>query len=122
MRELQPQRIMTLDKDIKVYDFSKSFIVKRKRRMFMEFEGSPFTAPEALSEEGYSEEVDVWMCGVLFYYFLTSRFPFTALNSEEEYIEDINKRCTKGYKLPLNLPKHECLNPIAENSFLEQLF
>ena len=49
----------------------------------MEFEGSPFTAPEALSEEGYSDLVDVWMCGVLLYYLLTSHYPFIALNSQQ---------------------------------------
>jgi calcium-dependent protein kinase len=45
--------------------------------------GTPYyVAPEVLTGS-YGEKCDVWSCGILLYYMVTTRFPFLGKNKTE---------------------------------------
>lgn len=63
---------------IKILDFgSATHHDLGSDKLHYEMCGSPYyCAPEMLMGSGYNEKVDLWSCGVIFHFLLTSTFPF----------------------------------------------
>lgn len=83
---------------IKLLDFGCAtfYEVGSKKKMYGMF-GSPYyMAPEMLNNTGYDEKVDVWSCGVIFFYLLTGSFPFDG-KSDIEVLHEI-QTTTLNYK------------------------
>ena len=66
--------------NIKLTDFGLSKIVRPSETM-TESCGTPqYIAPEILYNNGYDNKVDMWSCGVLFYYLVCGTLPFKNKN------------------------------------------
>jgi serine/threonine protein kinase len=75
LRAFNPARIRVRKDSILFYDLTAGVQMKKRRKLFENI-NSHYIAPECLSEDGYSQEVDVWAGGVLLYYMLTGAYPF----------------------------------------------
>jgi len=84
--------------EIKLIDFSKSYVFQKGERMNEFFGTDDYMAPEMLDakkrrEEGYTEKVDEWTIGIAAYLLLTGKF------SRPETINVIEKtKLSKGSK------------------------
>lgn len=80
-------RIKLIDFGFGVFkDKIKDLPVKEK------FAGTPgFIAPEIYEQEEYDEKVDTFSLGIILYFMLSGRFPFTSPFLEE--IEALTKSC-----------------------------
>ena len=77
---------MRVKKDrIFFYDLSKAALMRRKRKIFDNF-NSQFVAPEYNSEDGYSIEADVWASGVILYFMLTGLYPFDLNHTSQWHL------------------------------------
>lgn len=88
-RDLKFENIKFLKKgvydNIKIYDFGSACLhPPGSDKKHYDLAGSPyFAAPEMLSRKGYNEKVDVWSCGIIFFYLLIGSFPFDAKDDIE---------------------------------------
>ena len=93
-RDIKAENVILLDqKDPKIIDFGLSRFLGAKQVAKARV-GSPFfMAPEVISQK-YTKSCDVWSVGVLAYYMLSGKHPFTG-----ESIEEVFGAIT-NYKLP----------------------
>lgn len=103
-RDLKPENIL-IEKDketdqikqIKVIDFGLSKIA-RPNEIMQESCGTPaYVAPEVLERKGYTKEVDIWTCGVIFYVLVTRALPFAAKTRDQTF--ELIKNAEPNYKL-----------------------
>jgi len=95
-RDLKPENVLIANKNksnnypnIKICDFGMSKIVE-KHDMQKKVVGSLYyVAPEVLNKN-YNEKCDLWSCGVIMYFLLTKKVPFTG-TFNDEIIEKIKK-------------------------------
>ena len=73
--------------DLKLIDFGLSSRIKKNEKLNNTVGTSYFIAPEILSGE-YDEKCDMWSIGVILYYILSGKFPFTG-NSSSDIFEKI---------------------------------
>lgn len=60
--------------------------------------GTPaYVAPEVLERKGYTKEVDIWTCGVIFYVLVTRALPFAAKTRDQTF--ELIKNAEPNYKL-----------------------
>ena len=77
-RDIKPENLI-IDKNNQIYliDFNVSRKFDGQSAKLMTKTGTPeFQAPEMLSQTTYTEKVDIWSCGIVFYMLLTGSFPF----------------------------------------------
>lgn len=75
--------------DLKLLDFGLSSRIKKNEKLNNTVGTAYFIAPETIKGE-YDEKCDVWSIGVILYYILSGKFPFTG-NSNFEIFEKIQK-------------------------------
>ena len=75
--------------DLKLLDFGLSSRIKKNEKLNNTVGTRYFIAPETIRGE-YDEKCDVWSIGVILYYILSGKFPFTG-NSNMEIFEKIQK-------------------------------
>ena len=68
--------------DLKLIDFGLSIRIKKNQKLNQTVGTSYFIAPEILKGE-YDEKCDVWSIGVILYYILSGKFPFTGKSTSE---------------------------------------
>ncbi|KAM3144080.1 hypothetical protein pb186bvf_003844 [Paramecium bursaria] len=87
-RDIKMENILYYQGQIKLIDFG--FAIRSDGSKQNVFCGTPnYMAPEIVRKVvSYSYEVDIWACGVILFYLLTSQFPFKA-NSEKELYSKI---------------------------------
>ena len=96
-RDLRPENILIANKNksnnfpnIKICDFGMSKIVESNITTENKIVGSLYyLAPEVL-DKNYNEKCDLWSCGVIMYYLLTKKFPFSGV-FKNEITEKIKK-------------------------------
>lgn len=103
-RDLKLENCMVVKKDthtplIKIADFGLGKILE-KGKMAQESVGTlTYASPEILSGEKYTDKVDIWSLGVIYYIMLTAQMPFSAHDSNL-----LRKDVAKGnFKLPDSL-------------------
>lgn len=93
-RDLKPENLLLESKDqgarIKVIDFGTSQIFNPLKKMTMKIGTPYYIAPEVLSQS-YTEQCDVWSCGVILYILLCGYPPFVGKNEV-----DIMNKIKKG--------------------------
>ena len=75
--------------DLKLLDFGLSSRIKKNEKLNNTVGTAYFIAPETIKGE-YDEKCDMWSIGVILYYILSGKFPFTG-NSNFEIFEKIQK-------------------------------
>ena len=75
--------------DLKLIDFGLSSRIKKNGKLNHTVGTSYFIAPEILKGE-YDEKCDVWSIGVILYYLLSGKYPFTG-KTHLEIFENIQK-------------------------------
>lgn len=69
--------------DIKLIDFGLSSLIANEREIINDIRGTPYyIAPEVLSKQATFKS-DCWSAGVMLYYLLCGKHPFTGNNSKE---------------------------------------
>ena len=127
-RDLKPANIL-LDKSqnasegiqVKITDFGLSKIFDPSEKQLDSCGTLSYIAPEVLTKQGYSHEVDVWSVGCILYKMLTDTAPFAAssqkgiihriLESTPDFRMNTFCYCSKESKDPLSRlltkdPKH----------------
>ena len=100
-RDLKPENILidkitTGDKiNIKIIDFGTAEAFLSGNKMKQTIGTAYYIAPEVLMEN-YSEECDIWSCGVILYILLCGYPPFNGRNDDE--ILNAVKRTTFSYR------------------------
>jgi calcium-dependent protein kinase len=72
-----------LSYDIKLIDFGCSKIFTKERRKFHDVVGTLYYASPEVLKNNYNEKCDIWACGVIMYFLLSGRPPFTGFDDEE---------------------------------------
>ena len=75
--------------DLKLLDFGLSSRIKKNEKLNNTVGTAYFIAPETIKGE-YDEKCDMWSIGVILYYILSGKFPFTG-HSNFEIFEKIQK-------------------------------
>ena len=75
--------------DLKLIDFGLSSRIKKNEKLNNTVGTAYFIAPETI-KGAYDEKCDMWSIGVILYYILSGKFPFTG-NSNFEIFEKIQK-------------------------------
>ena len=95
-RDLKPENVLIANKNknnnypnIKICDFGISKIVEKQEVQNKVVGSIYYVAPEVLNKN-YNEKCDLWSCGVIMYFLLTKRVPFSGDN-HVEVIEKIKK-------------------------------
>ena len=88
-RDLKPENILIANKNksnnfpnIKICDFGMSKIVEKQASQNSVVGSLYYVAPEVLNKN-YNEKCDLWSCGVIMYFILSKRFPFTGTFNDE---------------------------------------
>ena len=68
--------------NIKICDFGMSKIVEKQASQNSVVGSLYYVAPEVLNKN-YNEKCDLWSCGVIMYFILSKRFPFTGTFNDE---------------------------------------
>ena len=76
--------------DLKLLDFGLSSRIKKNEKLNNTVGTRYFIAPETIRGE-YDEKCDVWSIGVILYYILSGKFPFTGNSKNMEIFEKIQK-------------------------------
>jgi calcium-dependent protein kinase len=95
-RDLKPENILIAYKNksnnypnIKICDFSMSKMVSKQSSEKTVVGSLYYVAPEVLNKN-YNEKCDLWSCGVIMYFLLTKKVPFSSAFNNE-IIEKIKK-------------------------------
>ena len=95
-RDLKPENILIANKNkinnypnIKICDFGMSKIVSKDSSEKSVVGSLYYVAPEVLNKN-YNEKCDLWSCGVIMYFLLTKKVPFSSAFNNE-IIEKIKK-------------------------------
>jgi tRNA A-37 threonylcarbamoyl transferase component Bud32 len=94
---------------IKIVDFGLAVILSPEEKSYEEFGTLTYVAPEILQKRGYNKEVDIWSLGIVLFYLLVGKLPFT------DPANDKNNIAVKISKREINLPKNVVnnINPLA---------
>ncbi len=94
---------------IKIVDFGLGKIISQNEKVFEEFGTLTYVAPEVLQKKGYNKEVDVWSLGIILFYLLVGKLPFTDPANDKSNIVN------KIFKREVSLPKHiiSSINPLG---------
>lgn len=89
-RDLKPENLLFVSKDfnssLKITDFGLAKCRPNKGKLMLSCCGTPaYVAPEVLNRIGYTEAVDVWSLGVIFYILLCGFPPFQNDNTVKLY-------------------------------------
>ena len=115
-RDLRPENILIANKNksnnfpnIKICDFGMSKIVDNTITTENKIVGSLYyLAPEVL-DKNYNEKCDLWSCGVIMYYLLTKKFPFSGVFKNE-----ITEKIKKG-EFDIESPNFDKISPKAKD-------
>lgn len=80
-RDIKPENILIDDNDrVKLADFGISHIMDKGNDFITIKVGTNFYfAPEVCKQGGYhGKPADIWACGVVLYYMITQKMPFTS--------------------------------------------
>ena len=95
-RDLKPENVLIANKNktnnypnIKICDFGMSKIVEKQSMQNKVVGSLYYVAPEVLNKN-YNEKCDLWSCGVIMYFLLTKKVPFSG-TFNDEIIEKIKK-------------------------------
>ena len=95
-RDLKPENVLIANKNksnnypnIKICDFGISKIVDKEEIQNKVAGSLFFVAPEVLNKK-YNEKCDIWSCGVIMYFLLSKKVPFSG-TFHEEIFEKIKK-------------------------------
>ena len=95
-RDLKPENILIAHKNksnnypnIKICDFGMSKMVSKQSSEKTVVGSLYYVAPEVLNKN-YNEKCDLWSCGVIMYFLLTKKVPFSSAFNNE-IIEKIKK-------------------------------
>ena len=87
-RDLKPENVLIANKNktnnfpnIKICDFGMSKIVDKQTKQSTVVGSMYYVAPEVL-KQNYNEKCDLWSCGVIMYFILSKKFPFTGTFNE----------------------------------------
>lgn len=98
-RDLKLENILKHDKIIKIGDFGLSKLLDCEN-MATSSVGTPLNrAPETFLAASYTNKVDVWALGIVFYQFLYGKHPFAASNRFE-----LAEKQKKGVEFPQDIP------------------
>lgn len=105
-RDLKPANlILTRNLDIKIADFGLAAYIPKTKRRRKTFCGTPFyIAPEIITKEGHSYEVDYWSIGIILYNMIYGKCPFQKDVPDEVYklILDGHFRLEKTFSAEVN--------------------
>ena len=111
-RDLKPQNVLVKKNGhIKIADFGLARDILHDRTTKTICGTLSYIAPEMITKENYSFEVDWWALGVIAYQLFFDKLPFNGRNQKELFASIINNK--------LEIPE-ECDNPFL-SSFLEAL-
>ena len=83
-RDLKPDNIMITEQSergvIKIMDFGLSKIAGYKEGLIDGYGTLSYVAPEVLLRIPYNKEVDIWSMGIILYYMLCGKVPFSGSN------------------------------------------
>mmetsp|Transcript_8066 Transcript_8066/g.20760 ORF Transcript_8066/g.20760 Transcript_8066/m.20760 type:complete len:577 (+) Transcript_8066:94-1824(+) len=86
-RDLKPENILLAtpaeDAPIKVTDFGLSRLIEETTLMTTACGTPGYVAPEVITHEAYSTQIDMWSVGVIVYILLSACPPFAARDDEE---------------------------------------
>lgn len=84
-------------KHIKIIDFGIAYQFKSdgEKEKIKGNSGTPyFQAPETINDDAvYDEKCDIWSIGVILYFLLTGKFPFTTSIND---LRDLQQKVRKG--------------------------
>ena len=92
-RDLKPENILIVKRQkngfhpIKIIDFGTAKVTKDQKNEHLLIGSAYYIAPEVISRN-YTEQCDLWSCGVIMYILLTGRPPFNG-NDKEDIMEKI---------------------------------
>jgi calcium-dependent protein kinase len=95
-RDLKPQNILICDESdediiVKVIDFGSSAIFTKP--IAPGCIGTVYyIAPEVVSLEKYDSKCDLWSCGIMMYFLLSSEFPFSGESEDEVFTKALKGR------------------------------
>lgn len=86
-RDLKPANLLiSKDMQLKIADFGLAAHIPRLKGRRRTFCGTPyFIAPEIITKQGHSYEVDYWSVGIILYNMLCGKCPFQSESAEEVY-------------------------------------
>ena len=84
---------------IKIADFGLGKILEKGKTSKDSVGTITYASPEVLTGEEYTEKIDIWSLGVIFFILLTTQMPFSAENSDT-LREDVQ---LANYKIPFSL-------------------
>ncbi|OUM68110.1 hypothetical protein PIROE2DRAFT_39463, partial [Piromyces sp. E2] len=96
-RDLKPENILldSTQECIKIIDFGVSAVFRsvydRKKHLIDGLCGSqPYISPEEFSNRSHydGEKVDIWSCGVIYYFMLFTEIPWGEANSSDPYYQN----------------------------------
>ena len=120
-RDLKPENILIVEKNkdnkdnlpiIKITDFGTSEVVEKDSKENKSIGNVFYMAPEIL-KHNYNEKCDIWSCGVIMYFLLSGKPPFSGRDEEEIYKKILDGK----YDLkspPFDKLSKNCLN-LLEN-------
>ena len=83
-RDLKPENIMLTESSdkgiVKIMDFGLSKIAGYKEGLIDGYGTLSYVAPEVLLRIPYNKEVDIWSMGIILYYMLCGKVPFSGSN------------------------------------------
>lgn len=138
-RDIKAENIMFVEKSfdsiIKLIDFGFATVIDPKNK-FSELMGSPFyLAPEVILGLGYNEKCDIWSIGMVLYFIMTGKFPYSSkklpdllkeikmINFTLESFDNIKGFSKEGKKCLLRmLNSNEKIRPSAEELIKDPWF
>jgi calcium-dependent protein kinase len=101
--------------DIKLIDFGCSKIFTKEKRKFHDIVGTLYYASPEVLKNNYSEKCDLWACGVIMYFLLSGRPPFTGFDDQEI------SECIKIGNFDFNDSVFQKVSPSAKDIILQLL-